>query len=359
MDLRILNSLEARMPWTLANRAMKRAGLDGSQGWDGARAKYATTDHPEAEAFLVDLLRQHALCGEKMTKFYAVRSAVKAELSEAINGLSPADHPFAELYPLVMKEAELTEQTSEPVLVSVERTDDGVGAVFAQTIKLTSREQIPIGEVFNDPDNVRERYDEVIGLKFEAVQLFNIIWVPHHDGMVEVRTDFPRGMRQELAHEIQSQFKEIANSLVEGAPLEQPIDLFPLISSMYETKGEGAVVELSFKTSTASIKNEKMRRTRLCLREELYHKGGKDALGTKIEPFKVSIRWEFQHEGQAYQPELTLAGTSRGQQTAGGPTTVQLVSGAVIKNCIGIVDYEHVKAKMVAHMDSNEGEAAS
>ena len=114
---------------------------------------------------------------------------------------------------------------------------------------------------------------------------------------------------------------------------------------MYEDENEGTVVELSFKTSTASIKNEKMRRTRLCLRDELYHKGGKDALGTKIEPFKVSIRWSFQHD----QPELTLAGTSRGQQAANGQATGQLVTGAVIKNCLGSVDYEHVKARLVHH----------
>ncbi|MCD1628189.1 hypothetical protein K7H22_19565 [Seohaeicola saemankumensis] len=352
MDNNIFDTLEVRMPWTLANRAMKRAGLDGSQGWDGARQKYQDVDHADAENFLKDLLRQHALCGEKMTKLYPVKEDVLNELREAIDGLEVAEHAFTDKFPLVLSEAQLGEFNSEPVLVSVERTDDGIGAVYATTIKLTSREEIPISDVFEDPEAIKERYDEVIGLKFQSVQLFNVIWVPHHDGFVEVRTDYPKGMRQELVHEIQSQYKAIANSLLTEPGLDQPIDLFPLIEAMYEDEDEGIVVELSFKTSTASIKNEKMRRTRLCLRKELYHKGGKDALGTKIEPFKVSIRWAFQHDGQDYHPELTLAGTSRGQQTVAGTVTGQLVSGAVIKNCTGNVDYEHVKARLVHHLSS-------
>ncbi|WP_036797521.1 hypothetical protein [Leisingera caerulea] len=356
MDKRIFDTLQARTPWTLANRAMKRSGLNGAQGWDGAIEKHKDADNPAAETTLKELLRQHALCGEKMTKFYPASTEVLAALREAIGNLEVADHPFTASFPMVLSEEELLQTDAEPVLVSVEKSDDGIGAVFSAMIKLTSREEIPIGELFEDPEEVKERYDEVIGLKFQAVQLFNVIWVPHHDDFVEIRTDFPKGMKQELAHELQSQYKSIANSMLQEPELSDPLDLFPLIEAMYEDAKEGTVVELSFKTSTASIKNEKMRRTRLCLREELYHKGGKEALDTKIEPFKVSIRWEFQSEGQDYQPELTLAGTSRGRQTVAGASKGQLVSGAVIKNCIGSVDYEHVKERLVHHLSKIEEE---
>lgn len=356
MDKKIFDTLESRMPWTLANRVIKRAGLDGSQGWDGARQKYKGVEHQEAEAFLKDLLRQHALCGEKMTKVYKVDEGTKKELCDKISDLQVADHAFSAAFPLILSETQLGQFDAQPVLVSVERNDDGIGAVYTSSIKLTSREEIQIDGIFEDPDAIKERYDEVIGLKFKSVQIFGVVWIPHHSGHVEIRTDYPKGMRQELAHEIQSQFKSIANKLLSKPGLNKPIDLFPLIGAMYEDTNEGTVVELSFKTSTASIKNEKMRRTRLCLREELYHKGGKDALGTKIEPFKVGIRWAFQHEGQDYLPELTLAGTSRGQQTAAGPANGQLVSGAVIKNCIGNVDYEHVMSRMLVHLSDETQE---
>lgn len=356
MDKGIFDTLEARMPWTLANRVMKRAGLDGSQGWDGARQKYEDAEHREAEDFLKRLLRQHALCGEKMTKLYHVDEGTQKELRDKISDLQIADHAFSAAFPLVLDETQLGQFDAQPVLVSVERNEDGIGAVYASSIKLTSREEIQIDDIFEDPDAIKERYDEVIGLKFKSVQLFGVVWVPHHDGHVEIRTDYPKGMRQELAHEIQSQFKAIANKLLTKPGLDHSIDLFPLIEAMYEDADEGLVVELSFKTSTASIKNEKMRRMRLCLRKELYHKGGKDALGTKIEPFKVGIRWAFQHEGHDYLPELTLAGTSRGQQTAAGLANGQLVSGAVIKNCIGNVDYEHVVARLVHHLSIGKEE---
>lgn len=352
MDQQIFRTLEARTPWTLANRMLKRSGLSGAKGWDGAIEKYRYTDHPAAEQSVKNLLREHALCGEKMTKFYPSSATASEILRNTIANLRPAESLFKECYPLALSEDQLPSVGSEPVLVSVERTEVGIGAVYAAMIKLTSREEIPIGGLFENPEYIRGKYDEVIGLKFEAVQLYNVIWVPHHDNFIEVRTDFPKGMKQELVHEIQSQYKAIANGLHNDVILEEPIDLFPLIEAMYEDSNEGTIVELSFKTSTASIKNEKMRRTRLCLRDELYHIGGKEALDTKIEPFKVSIRWEFQHDGQDYQPELTLAGTSRGQQTVGGTTSGQLVSGAVIKNCIGSVDYEHVKDRLVHHLNA-------
>ncbi|MEO1345561.1 MAG: hypothetical protein AAFV74_15545 [Pseudomonadota bacterium] len=223
MDKKIFDTLQSRMPWTLANRAIRRAGLDGSSGWEGARRKYENVHHPDAEKFLIEVLRQHALCGEKMTKLYPVSKDTRQELSDAISNLRTAKHALTEQFPLLLSEDQLEELNSEPVLVSVEKTEDGIGAVYSMVIKLTSREEIPISDVFEDPDDIKERYDEVIGLKFQSVQLFNVIWVPHHDEFVEVRTDYPKGMRQELVHEIQSQYKAIANGLLKAnAVLEVP-----------------------------------------------------------------------------------------------------------------------------------------
>lgn len=347
MNVRIFETLRARTSWTLANNLLKRAGLAGAQGWDDAITKNTSKIDSNAEERLLEHLRQSALCSNKLSKFYRLEHEQISKLRIALEGLEVEKSKYSEVFPCALSETELGTENAVPKLVSIERTEEGVGIVYASVIKLTVKEDIPISDDFRNPDLIQSKYDEIIGLKYKAIQTFNVIWIPHHDNLIEIRTDFPNGMSNTLAHEIQSQFKAMVQNLtMQKLDIGQPIDLSQLIEKMYENHEEGTVVELSFKTSTASIKNEKMRRTPTCLRNELYHKGGKDALGTKIDPFKISIRWYFTIDGHDFSPELTLAGSSRGQLSANGKTNGQIVTGAVIQNCSGVIDYEFVKERI-------------
>jgi hypothetical protein len=67
--------------------------------------------------------------------------------------------------------------------------------------------------------------------------------------------------------------KRTLHTLLGAEPLGTPVNLFPLIDTLYRSN-EGRVVELGFGTTTASLKHERMRRTQTCLRKETYHKGG-------------------------------------------------------------------------------------
>lgn len=359
MDARIFHTLRERMPWIVASRLLRRAGLSTAQGWERTIERNADLQAPAAEHLLVDALREHALCGEKLTKFYTITDRDKQRIIRSIRDISVPDSIFRDNFPFFLSEDALQDASPAAHLVAIQNSDEGIGAVYASKIHVTTREDLPIDDYFDDPQLIRERYDEVVGLRYRPVQLFNIIWVPHHNNFIEIRTDYPKGMPQEFAHQIQSQFRDIANRLVGDAVLHDPTDLFPLIDAMYEHELEGTVVELGFTTSTASVKNEKMRRTQLDLRQELYHRAGKDALDARIEPFRISIRWSFETDEQIYQPELSLVGTSRGRHTLANATRGPLVSGAMIKNCIGNVDYEHVKDRMCSHLTSLSEQAAA
>ncbi|WP_333814834.1 hypothetical protein [Tabrizicola sp.] len=284
-----------------------------------------------------------------MTKFYAVGNEGRAALAEAISKAPLGQGPFASSYPLLLDEQALGEAGLDPELVQIVRNAEGVGAVFASCVNLTTRETISTAQL-DEHSALRTQFDEIVGLRYRPVQLFAVVWVHSRHNVVEVRTDFPRGMTQELAHQLQSQYRKAVNMLIGQDILVRPVDLYPLVWSMYSDASEGKVVQLTFNTSTGSVKDERMRRTRLCLREELYHVGGVNALSQDIQPFHVSIQWHLSADGLLLAPELTLAGTSRGAHKVGGGSGEPVISAALIKDCLGTEDYEYVSERVLEHL---------
>ena len=351
MDKRLISSLRGRMPWTIASRLIRLANAPTSQGWDRTEQRLAEFDDAHAIEGLLDSYHQHILCGEKLTKFYlAPRDAIE-KLRSQIADLEPSESAFLEKYPLSLNEEELSNLNGNQYLCEIIKHEDGIGAVYCSMIRITTREIIDFNDIVENSEELHALYDEIVGFKYKPVQLYNVIWIPHEGNIIEIRTDNPKGMSQDLSHAIHSNLKNEINEISESELITDPIDLFPLIESMYNDEKEGQVVELGFSTATASIKNEKMRRSGTCLRQEIYHQGGKQALSTPIEPFRISLRWQITRDGQETRPELGLFGTSRGRHTVGsGSPKVQIVSAAQIINCSGVADYEHVKERISLHI---------
>ena len=84
-----------------------------------------------------------------------------------------------------------------------------------------------------------------------------------------------------------------------------------------------------------------MRRRANCLRDEAYHKGGKQALGAPIEPYRLSIVWKRKMKEVESKPELNLHGSSL---LAGAHGAV--LSDAVIRKCMGSDDFLFVESRI-------------
>lgn len=351
----VLNSMRERMPWNIARVVLLWAGLEPAHGWEKTQAKFADVSNPDGEARLLEYLSEHNVCGEKFTKIYEVSDVARDALQAGILGLTPDDNEFARCYPL-SRNPDQIDQLGDPELVAIHKTEDGVGAVYANAVRLTKRETIEFDDLSEDSAALQRQYDEIIGLKFRTVQLFSVIWVPHDHASVEIRSDLPAGMSMELAHALQSTMRQKVNELG-VVTLDAPVDRYPLLESIYQADGEGDVVELGFLTTTASVKNEKMRRTKLDLRREPYHLHGKEGLGTPIEPFRMFVRWNLEIDGIWLAPELGLVGTARGRSTLGQPGSVG-ISGAIVKNCYGRPDFEHVIGKIREYIGDRQREDA-
>ncbi|MBD3755888.1 MAG: hypothetical protein IE937_09650 [Gammaproteobacteria bacterium] len=338
-----LSTLRGRMTWTSLRTLLHMHGLPTGQGYLRTLAKIdAGTEPLEGRTGRIqDALVEHLLCGMKFTKLYEVDKADLERLQNFISSLEPEECPAASHFPLALSEEELLNENSGTLsVVGIQSNDDGIGVVLSSVYKMRVREEIEFDD-FEDPEGMRSRFDEVVGVKFKPIQLFHTILAPHHRSQLEIRSDFPHGMREHEAHTHQSVLKGIVADwgIVH---LDKPVNLFPAVRRFYDDGQDGIVTDFTFSTTTASIKHERMMRRggtaeRLDQRREAYHLAGKEGLETDIRLFRITVEWPKVEDNLSFSPSITLAASGpSGAMNAADP----IISGVLVENCIRAADYE-------------------
>jgi len=341
----LAHALRKRMPWAPAQKALQAHGLPRGRGWDLTVAKLVTpgTLAPDQIVAMQQLLVDHELCGEKLIRLYQMDAELKATLIRQLRSIDIQPNVFTACYPTGLSDAEIEENNSFPLqIAAIVEADGGLAVVFSTIRGLIFREEV-------DPDSLppaaREAlsyYDQVLGVRQERRQTFEVVYLPYEGDLVDIRVDYPDGMLRAAAQTAHAQVRQAFNEFVGCEALSTPLNLFHLISSMYEAPNEGTVVELAFGTTTASTKYEKMRRSLLCLRQEVYHRAGKQALAAPIEPFRVSIQWLVSLTDDVYsRPELSLQSTQMARDSE-APTLFD----AVIRNTTGDRDYNFIRGRL-------------
>lgn len=346
----IVDSLKRRTPWQVGQKILAEHNLPRGRGWDNTLGKISplAADFDDQTDDLSLALKEHILCGEKVSSFYQLTDDETSALRAASAALQVDSNPFSDCFPLMLPEDQLGDAPRTPVLTAIEATGDGVALVYSSVRTVTIREPISLDDIPEEAQEAFDDFDEIIGIKTEHFQAYDLLWIPHAGNRVEIRSDYPNGTPIELALAARRRLEVIGNTLTQQPTLHSPINLFPLINQMYGDKNEGKVVELGFGTTTASLKHEKMRRRKQDLRNEEYHKGGKAALNTPIEPFKVSILWERKVNGQNFStPELNIFSSAL---AAGNPDPA--IDRVIIRRCHGLADYEFVLSRIDHHLSS-------
>ncbi|SIN98970.1 hypothetical protein SAMN05444722_0028 [Rhodovulum sp. ES.010] len=346
----LFRTLRHRMNWTNAKKILQANGVSTSYGWDSTLKKIEASEKKVDCGRLEDALVEHLLCGEKFTKLYAVDPALRSAIQNKLLSAEISDAPATTSYPYLMPEDELAKGTGDMSIVKFERNEDGVGIMLSSVLWIKTREEIPFQE-FDDPSGMKARYEEVVGLKRQPVQMFHVIWMPHERDFLEIRVDFPRGVPEADVHGLHSVLKRTVNSW-RIVPLDKGVNLFPAVRPFYEDAKEGTVTQMTFQTTTGGIKDEKMprRRANADQRTEAYHVAGKDAVEA-IAIYRITVEWAFHEDNVTYTPSLSLSASGPAGNGGGG---TPVITGAQIKNCVRATDYEFVidrlgkKAKLEA-----------
>lgn len=347
---KLFRTMRHRMSWTNARKILKANGVSTSHGWDNTLIKIKDTGIQIDHGKLEDALVEHLLCGEKFTKLYPVPADQRDAIQKKIANMPIDDGPAQQAYPHLMADADLDKGTGDMSVVQVESNDDGVGLILSSVFWIKKREEILFDD-FEDPEAMKDRYDEVVGLARQPMQLFHVIWMPHHRDFLEIRVDHPRGVAEADVHGMHSILKSMVNDW-QCNQIKTPVNLFPAVRPFYEDAREGTVTQMTFQTSTGAIKDEKMpsRRKNADQRTEAYHVAGKSAVDA-IAIYRITVGWYFAEDEVAYVPSITLSASGpAGKGEYGSP----IISGALINNCVRASDYEFVidrlgkKAKLEA-----------
>ena len=333
-----------RVPWETAQKILSATNAPRGMGWERTLQKLADAD-PEA-AKHIDALRnslvQQERVGEKLSRFYRLSSGDMEELRAKLLSSEITSGPFSNKYPSLLTDGELKELGSHPhTLVAVEKTEDGIAAVYCAVRTILIREAVSISGLGSAAADLLAGYDKVFGYKQRRMQAFDVVWVPHSGNYVDVRVDYPDGVNIATGEIAQNEVRSALHNTIGQDYLTNEVNLFPLITPIYKAS-EGTVIEIAFETGSASRKHETMRRKNLCLRKEPYHKGGSDAIFGDIEPYLLSVQWVRSHSrGVVSRPEVTFYGSAR-------TASVGIQIDVVIRKCLDDSDYEFVRSR-IAH----------
>lgn len=343
---KLASSLAARVPYDVSKPIFELNSVPRGRGWQGTADKLNDKkETPDGKLDgLLEALNEHQLAGEKLVTLYEASDSVMKAMRATLKSATVSTGPLQDAYPFLLNETELEKlPLGQPVLLAIEEFGGGIGAVFGSVRARRERVVLDPSSFADGTANALSIYDEVVGLKLIRHQAFDVIWIPGSGDYFDLRVDCPRNTQADIARGSQMIAMDVFRKLVGTDPFKKPLNLFPAMKAMYDDASEGRVVELAFGTTTRSIKQERMRLSGDCLRDELYHKGGKEKLKTPVKPYKLSLAYTIDLGGGVEaNPEVNLHTTRR---VAENPNP-QLFD-ALIRKSVGLFDYDYVRERII------------
>lgn len=353
LTAQILEAFRQRISWCTMKVILKMCDLPVGRGWEQTIQKLTEDtvkdDINEKIEQLKKCYENHLLVNDKALKIYQLERKKLDKLIAAFRKYKPVDTAFHQTYPYPLSDDNLKEIDFSQKLVEIKDTEDSLAVIFCTKRLFTERSQINTEKLDEDTRKDLIEYDKIIGIKEHYRQFFDIVVLSKKRNTIEVRVDISGNLSLEDKSKAFFQTINKFNTLSEKitriqTPLQESINFFPLIDSLYESD-EGKVVELAFITDEGSTKSEKMRKGSVDLRTETYHHAGKQAVD-HITSYRLAISWNIQiSQGINSQPELLLPG--RAQILS---SQIQYLDEVCILNCSSLDDYEFVVEKIFTYL---------
>lgn len=296
--IEIFDLLRDRFQFAQVRDLLKRSDFSVSQGWENSRVKIEEQlvefDDDDAEETFSEILRNLILYGEKTIRLYPIAKKEMQQLRSVFSKMQPTAGAAASAYPGVVDSAALSALPLRPSICALE-DDELPSIVLTGRTYLTSRDEFEVDELDDDVRAEFLEYDRLIAVRRTPVQYFDVVALHPTQNLLEIRLGTEGiGSKSDIERRIKAAKSKI-NSVVEtktgiSGILANFKNVFPAISALYG-ESSGSVKRLGGVTSTASVKDEKMRSRKDDLRTEAFHKTGTSAVPA-FSKFSICKCWE-------------------------------------------------------------------
>jgi hypothetical protein len=367
----LLYSFFKKAHWTaVAKPVLSTCKLPRGQGVEKTiiKLKSIYNEGKQGSSFdkFFQLYNEYILSGEKYVNFYKVSRTKLDKLFSSFRNYEFDENLFSINYPYFLSDEDLKEvRFNEYKFVKITTIEDSdvndsaLVLIFSSKFFYNQRVEILPHSLNLEEESLRyfEQYQRMYGVTRQVYQSFDTIVIWKNSGIVEVRCDMRDVSLIQESRERSSIlircFNTIVEQLVSEVNLlssENTINLFPLVSSIYNNPKEGNLLAINFTTDEGTDHYEKnsSNNDHKDFRKTTYHLNGKQGVSDNITLFNLIVSWD--DAKIITQPKLYLPGTTLSLHTS-------YLKELIIENCVRIKDYNFIFQKILNYLSfakSNE-----
>ncbi|MEI2429054.1 hypothetical protein RDV84_23840 [Lysobacter yananisis] len=283
----------------LVQAVLRDQDLPTAQGWEPLKEKVqglANAKDPKFIEKLKSITIDLTLYAEKAVALFPLSNTEALNIPAILGGIKPAGM-YATNFPFLLSDAALTAQPTSLQPAHHLLTGQKLGnLVFATKFYETTRAKIEVAD-FNSIPAELQGYDEVIAIRRTIKQLFHLVTLratKKGNFFLEIRLDtvakmveddFRKGFRAVRRW----MNKQYASAFGVDDLLDQEVNMFPAIKGLYAA-ADGRVRHLGSTTTSASVKQERMRSKFHDLRMEPFHVAGQKV--TALDSYSIDKNWD-------------------------------------------------------------------
>lgn len=329
---------------------LKEKGIPTKKGWVALLAEHEqdpASQQMKAEwlAALKTIHSNHLRYGDKAVSIYNIGSSEALNQIPAIlESLVESDSPFSNTYPFTISEESLKALSFNPVGTRYRNLGDGkFRLVFCVRRFIKSKIELEADDYDGDVRDVILGFDEIYGIRQGYVQCFDIVYFDQNSKQLEIQIDTSIPLAGEDISRAVTYYEQVINrqgrqQIRVDNILGQPVNLFPKIRTLYD-HADGSINSLGHTTSSASIKDERMRKRNTDLRQEPFHKGGLVGVNQHTNLYSVTKSWPGEYAFSS--PKVIIPGhfSLAGNQHA-------RIGYALVSSCVTQGDFRMLISKL-------------
>lgn len=290
----ILISIYRRVGITAAKKMLDELGLDTTLGWDSLVNELVedTTKHDSLHKSLLTVLESLLMYGSRLFECYEFEHAKVDNLVALLDEAKPECFSVRSIVDIDKKR--LIEDFQ---LFAKEESESCLTYYFLHYAECTEQvilEQSAIKESYYD-----QGFDKIIA-KTKGKKVFvNTLRIEKGINKIYVMIDRADEIGLSDLRKIKGDFTYYINSIYESKHGElffnKKINFFEKVELLYDDENLGVVSELKFLCPSGTSRHEKLsqRGELKDLREEVYHKAGMEKIDYIIDPFYITMNFDF------------------------------------------------------------------